>query len=130
MRLPPRRIHLSDTDATGFAYAGRLVDIALQRLEEGLAASGIASVDLIGAAAGPAVVHLETDFRRPARLGDKLAAMVACQGIGETSATFSIILGPVRTPVCIVTAVLVWVDRAAGTGVAWPPALRRKLAKI
>lgn len=130
MRLPPRRIHLSDTDATGFAYAGRLVDIALQRLEEALAESGVASADLTSAAAGPAVVHLATDFRRPVRLGDKLGAMVACQGLGETSATFSIILGPLRAPACTVTAVLVWVDRAAGAGVAWPPTLRRKLADI
>lgn len=129
MRLPPRRIHLSDTDATGFAYAGRLVDIALQRLEEALAKRGLDSAGLVTAPAGPVVVRLETDFHRPARLGEGLAAAVTCQGIGDSSASFRIVLGAASKPACTVTAVLVWVDRAAGIAAPWPPALRRKLAR-
>lgn len=128
MRLPPRRVNLSDTDATGFAYAGRLVDIALQRLEEALAGCGIDSATLIGGKAGPVVAHLDSDFRRPARLGENLGATVACLGIGNTSARFSIILGPVRQPACVAIVVLVWADRATQAGAPWPVAVRRKLA--
>lgn len=129
MRLPARRIHLSDTDATGFAYAGRLVDIALQRLEEALALHGLDSAKLAAAPAGPVVVRLETDFHRPARLGEGLGAAITCQRIGESSASFGIALGAARRPACTVTVVLVWVDRTTGAAVAWPAAVRRKLSR-
>lgn len=129
MRLPLRRIHLSDTDATGFAYSARLVDLAVQRLEEALAAGGLAGPGLVGAAACPVVARLESDFHRPVSLGESLGATVVCRKIGVSSATFSILLGPARRPACSVGVVLVWIDRAAGAGVPWPPALRRKLAR-
>ena len=123
MRLPPRRIHLSDTDATGVAYAGRLVDIALQRLEEALASAGLEIAAYVAAPAAPAVVHLSTDFHRPARLGERLGATVVLADLGTTSARFTMKLGTAAT----VTVVLVWVDRKAGSAVAWPAAVRKKL---
>lgn len=128
MRLPARRIHLSDTDATGVAYAVRLVDIAVQRFEEALARRGVEVADLAHGRAGPAVVRLETDFHRPARLGEALGAGVSCTRVGDTSAVFTVALGPARTPACTVTVVLVWVDREAGRSAPWPPAVRRRLA--
>ena len=126
MRLPPRRIHLSDTDATGVAYAGRLVDIALQRLEEALASAGLEVAAHVAAPAAPAVVHLSTDFHRPARLGERLGASVVLADLGTTSARFTVKLGAAAT----VTAVLVWVDRKAGASAAWPTAVRTKLGRF
>ncbi len=126
MRLPPRRIHLSDTDATGVAYAGRLVDIALQRLEEALASSGLDIAAHVAAPAAPAVVHISTDFHRPARLGERLAASVALAELGTTSARFAVRLGTAAT----VTVVLVWVDRKAGSAAPWPAALQRSIRRI
>lgn len=126
MHLPPRRIHLSDTDATGVAYAGRLVDIALQRLEEALAEAGLDVAAHVSAPAAPAVVHLSTDFHRPARLGERLAGSVTLVELGTTSVRFAIKLGTAVT----VTAVLVWVDRQAGAAAPWPATTRRRLLRL
>ncbi len=126
MRLPPRRIHLSDTDATGVAYAGRLVDLALQRLEEAMAGVGLEAAAFASGPAGPAVVHLSSDFHRPARLGERLAATVKLLEVGDSSARLAVRLGTATTVVIVV----VWVDRAAKRAAPWPPALRRKLARL
>jgi acyl-CoA thioesterase FadM len=126
MRLPARRIHLADTDATGVAYAGRLVDLCLQRLEEAMASAGIEAADHAAGPAGPAVARIEADFLRPARLGDAVAAAVSCTTVGTSSAHFAVALdGRVAAVV-----VLVWVDRAAGRSAPWPPALRRRLLRF
>jgi acyl-CoA thioesterase FadM len=125
MRLATRRVHLSDTDATGVAYAGRLADIALQRLEEGLAACGLEIAELAGGPAGPAVVHLAVDYLRPARLGEGLPAEITCLEVGESSARFSVALGAATANI-----VLVWVDRTAGRSAPWPAAQRRRLTSL
>lgn len=126
MRLPPRRISLSDTDATGVAYAGRLADLALQRLEEALAAAGLRPQDAVGGPAGPAVVHLAVDYRRPARLGERLAATVTCAEIGTSSARFAVRLGTA----CTAEIVLVWVERRRGASAAWPPRIKALLGRL
>jgi len=126
MRLPPRRIHLSDTDATGVAYAGRLVDLALQRLEEALAAVGLEAAAFASGPAGPVVVHIASDFRRPARLGERLAATVTLGEIGGSSARFAVRLGTAVE----VAVVLVWIRRQAGASAPWPAAVRRKLQRL
>jgi acyl-CoA thioesterase FadM len=126
MRLPPRRIHLADTDATGVAYSGRLVDLGLQRLEEALATGGLEIAAFASGPAGPAVVHLSTDFRRPARLGERLGASVTVVEVGDSSARFAVRLGTAAE----VSIVLVWVDRAAGKAAPWPAAVRRRLARL
>jgi acyl-CoA thioesterase FadM len=126
MRLPPRRIHLSDTDATGVAYAGRLVDLALQRLEEAMAGAGLEAAAFVNGSAAPVVAHLASDFHRPARLGERLGATVAVTGVGESSAQVAVRLGTAAT----ITVVLVWVDRVSKQSAPWPAAVRRKLVRL
>jgi acyl-CoA thioesterase FadM len=126
MRLPPRRIALADTDATGAAYAGRLADLCLQRLEEALARGGLDSAAFARSAAGPVVARLACDYRAPLLLGARASATVTCASIGDSSATFRVLLGRAVTA----EVVLVWVERAKGASAPWPAAIRRRLRAL
>jgi 4-hydroxybenzoyl-CoA thioesterase len=94
-RVCTRRMLINDIDAAGIAYTGRLVTIALEALETGLADVGLDFAAMLREKRfGAPLVHIEADFKRPFRHGEHVDIDLWCIGISERSYTCRIDLLP------------------------------------
>ena len=81
-----RRMCIGDIDAAGIAFTGRLVAIALDALEQGLAAAGLDFAAMLREGRfGVPLVHIEADFAAPMRHGEEVACHLACETVGTSS---------------------------------------------
>lgn len=83
------KIYYHDTDAGGVVYYGAY----MQHLEEGryefLKAKGIDLSELIKQGISFPVVHLEIEYKSPARYADKIKIYTKLEKIGDSSVHFS-----------------------------------------
>lgn len=125
-----RRILLGDTDAAGIAFTGRLIDVALETLEQGMCAIGIDFAEAIRTAPviSP-IVRVESDFLRPLRHGDDCRCELVCERIGTTSYTTRVDLvhAASNTVAARVHITAACIDRTAFTPVPVPDAYRAAL---
>lgn len=87
-RIATRRMLINDIDAAGIAYTGRLITIAMETLEEGLAKAGLDFAAILREGRfGLPLVHVEADFTAPFRHGDVVDIDLWCDGISDRSYT-------------------------------------------
>lgn len=128
-----RRMQINDIDAAGIAFTGRLVTIAMEGMEEGLARLGMDFAAILREGRyGFPIVHLEADFRRPFRHGDRVDVRIACDGIGERSYTIRVELRPAggAAPSATLRFTAAVIDTATFTAVAVPESFRAALTSL
>ncbi len=72
---------------------------------------------------GVPTVRIETEFRAPSRLGDRLDFTLALERAGQTSVTFVVNAGAGGVERMTARLTLVWVEN--GQSAAWPAEIRR-----
>lgn len=128
-----RRMQINDIDAAGIAFTGRLVTIAMEGMEEGLARSGMDFAAIIRAGSfGFPIVHLEADFKRPFRHGDTVDVRISCDGIGDRSYVIKAELRPTgsETPSATLRFTAAVIDMATFKATAVPDAFRSALTAL
>lgn len=81
-------VRLSDTDAAGIFFYPQLFKWAQAALEDFMASKGLPISYILGDA--PyffPIVHAESDYLSPLKLGDEVVAKLRIESIGETSFT-------------------------------------------
>lgn len=118
-----RRVEWADTDASGHWH----VTAVLRLIESGetMLLERLGILDALYGNARLPRVHLELDFRRPARLGDRVEVATSVVGVGASSLTLAaeIRLGG---EVCA-TATVVSAYRVGSRAVRFPDDLRHLL---
>lgn len=132
-RVCTRRMLINDIDAAGIAYTGRLVTIALEALESGLADAGMDFAAMLREKRyGVPLVHVEADFKRPFRHGERVDIDLWCTGIKTHSYTCRVDLLPaggtlVAASLRFTAAVI---EMATFTSVEVPPHMRLALERL
>jgi len=83
-----RQIHLKETDATGALFFTEQLNLALEALESYFLSVGFTLQQMLDREhfAMP-IVHAETDFLSPLRVGDEVVVELLCEKLGTTSFT-------------------------------------------
>ena len=84
-----KRIYYHDTDAGGVVYYSNYFKYMEEARTEYLRKIGVDVADYISKGTLFAVVHLEADYKRPARYGDIIKASAAIESIGNASIHFN-----------------------------------------
>ena len=88
------KVSINDIDHAGIVYYPRFFNYFHVALEEFF--SREIGVDypalVVNHRIGFPTVHLETDFKRPLRFGDKLEVEVSVEAVGKTSITFTYVI--------------------------------------
>jgi acyl-CoA thioester hydrolase len=79
------RVRYHETDAQGFLFNSRFLEIADVGLTEFVRAAGWPYPRLLAAGVDPSVVRAAVEFTSPARFEDVLAVDVACTHVGRSS---------------------------------------------
>ena len=82
------RVRYDDTDIRGLIHHARYADYFTGARVAYFRALGVQPTELLAMPIHPAVVHLEVDFRAPARLDDQLDVWTRVARVGETSLSF------------------------------------------
>lgn len=129
----PHRVELQEVDAAGVVFYAQFLVIAHRAYEAAFAALGCDLAGLLaeGRWALP-MVHVEADYRRPLRHGDRIAVEVRCARAGGKSFTLAFTLRPVDggEPHATVTHVHACLDRASGTSAELPETVRAALTRL
>lgn len=124
-------VRFDDVDAAGLVYYPRLLHYCHLGLEDFFTAVGPCSyAHLITVRRrGFPTVHLEADFRSPLRYGDMVRLTVTVEAVGQKSVRFlyALHVGAAATPAAVVKVVTVYMDLAAGTGIALDADVRAAL---
>jgi 1,4-dihydroxy-2-naphthoyl-CoA hydrolase len=84
-----RVIRFADTDAAGVVYFPRLLSLCHEAYEASLAAAGLDLAHFFGdARRAIPITHVEADFRRPLRVGDR--SWVELSAVRESETAFSL----------------------------------------
>lgn len=132
-RITTRRLLIGDVDSAGIAFTGRIIDIAMEVLEQGLHQVGIDFATMIKeGACGVPLVHLEADFKRPMRHGDAIHGELVCEQIGTSSYTtrIDLILDATGTLAASVRSVAVCVDPRTEQSIPLPAVIRKGLERL
>jgi acyl-CoA thioesterase FadM len=132
-RVCTRPILIGDVDSAGIAFTGRLIAIALEVLEQGLAAAGLDWSRLLREGRyGAPLVHLDADFKRPLRHGEVIHGAVVCECIGESSYTcrVDLIAAEAQDVAASVRFVAACIDAHSFTAIAVPEAFRPALERL
>jgi acyl-CoA thioesterase FadM len=124
---------INDIDAAGIAYTGRLVTIALEALEEGLARTGLDFASMLREGRlGVPLVHISADFKSPFRHGDQVDIDLCCEDIGERSYTCRVDLLPAgrSDAAASLRFTAAVIDMTTFKATAVPPAIRAALERI
>lgn len=124
-------IRLHDTDAAGvlyFANQFRLAHEAYEAFME-LAGASLAAMLKKGTIALP-IVHAESDYRIPLRVGDTLTISLRLHHLGKTSFTLVSKFTAKDQTAGYVTTTHVAINRRSGKKTPLPPALKRALQTI
>lgn len=127
-------VRFSEVDAAGVVFFSRFFELCHHAWEEVLAAAlGPRWFDaMAGSGWGLPLIHAEADFRRPARLGDRLTvriAGVALDGSGRLRVRFAI-EGADDLRHASVEHVHAFVDLARFRPIAAPPAFLARLGEL
>lgn len=78
---------------------------------------------------GVPTVHIEADFRAPARLGERLGFTLEIERVGRASATFRLVAEAGGMQRLEARLTLVWVT-PEGRAAPWPAAIRTRLSEF
>jgi len=105
-----KRVYYHDTDAGGVVYYARYLNYLEEARTELLRSRGIDTVANLARGVGFAVVHLEVDYKAPARYGDLIRIHARVEKIGSASIRFAQEVRRGRDVILISTAVLACID--------------------
>ena len=101
------KIYYHDTDSGGVVYYGRYLDHLEEGRSEFLKSKGIDIVECARNGVIFPVVHIEADYKSPARYGDKIRIYTRVEKVGNASAHFAQEIR--RGDDLLVAAKMVWV---------------------
>lgn len=84
-----KRVYYHDTDAGGVMYYARYLEHLEEARTEFCRSRGIDTASLAAGGIIFPVVHLEIDYKSPARYGDILRIYTSCEEIGKASVRFA-----------------------------------------
>jgi 1,4-dihydroxy-2-naphthoyl-CoA hydrolase len=118
-------VRLGHTDAAGVMFFPAAFEVEQEFFERWLEAGGMSVRGMLeGAHAPTPVVHCEADYRRPVRVGDRLAVRLAGVGVGRKSFELAWEMSLDGAVAVAVRVRRSSIDRASGHAVDLPPALR------
>jgi 1,4-dihydroxy-2-naphthoyl-CoA hydrolase len=120
-----RTIRLKDTDATGLLYFAQQLHLAMEAFEEFLSSRGSPLSSLMTSAYLLPVVHAESDYKAPLRVGDLIEVSIRGIVLGDSSVTVDYGFARAGEEVGTARLVHVLVDKATGRSTAIPPQLRQ-----
>ena len=124
----PIRVYYEDTDAAGIVYHANYLKFAERARTEWLRETGFDHPTLIERFGGRfAVRRCALDFKRPARLDDRLAVETAIKASGGASLTLAQNVLRDGEILVLVEIVLVFINSALRAS-RLPPPLRQRLA--
>ncbi len=83
-------VRFNEVDRAGIAFFGRVFEWCHEAYEELFAAAGLQIRDMFEKETwAMPLVHAEADYRKPMRLGDRLAIEVRLERLGRHSITFA-----------------------------------------
>ncbi len=126
-----RKIHLSDTDATGVIYFAKMQNIALEAFEDYLSS---VSLDLSNIIREQKflfpVVHVDANYMEPIFVGNKVEARLNLKKVGISSFTLFTEIHKNQSIVGTVQITHVTIDFASKKSVNIPNDLKRHLQKL
>lgn len=118
-------VRLGHTDAAGVMFFPAAFEVEQEFFERWLEAGGMGVRGMLeGALAPTPVVHCEADYRRPVRVGDRLAVRLAGVGVGRKSFELAWEMALDGAVAVAVRVRRSSIDRSSGHAVDLPPALR------
>lgn len=121
------RVRYHETDAQGFLFNARYLEVADVAMTEWLRSLGFTYDALVAAGLDVSVVTATVDFVAPARFDDLLDADVRCTRVGTSSFTLAVAISRTGEPVATVDLVYVNVDTATATSRPLPEFFVRAL---
>lgn len=123
-------VRFADCDPAGIVFYPRFLEMFNNLLEDWCSSGLKFSFNdiVINNGWGLPTVHLEADFLAPCRLGEVLTAKLYVRKIGTTSINADIVLQADHTDRVRGRVVLVLMDRKTSRALAFPEALRRRIA--
>jgi acyl-CoA thioesterase FadM len=118
-------VRLPHTDAAGVLFYPKIFEIEEELFERWLELGGFSVRAMLDGRLAPTpIVHCEADYRRPVRVGDRLAVRLAGVGVGRTSFELAWEMALDGAVAVAVRVRRSSIDRASGRAVDLPPALR------
>lgn len=124
-------VRLHDTDAAGVLYFANQFRLAHEAYEAFMELAGASLPAMLkkGNLALP-IVHAESDYRTPLRVGDILTITLRLHRLGKTSFTLASRISANGQTAGYVTTTHVAIHRRSGGKTPLPPALKRALQTI
>jgi acyl-CoA thioester hydrolase len=101
-----RKIYYHHTDAGGVVYYGKYLQLFEEGRTEALRSRGIDIVAFLAQGLFFVIVHIEIDYKSPARYGDTVSIVTTIDRIGNSSVHFTQEIR--RSDVVLVKAKIVW----------------------
>jgi 1,4-dihydroxy-2-naphthoyl-CoA hydrolase len=118
-------VRLPLTDAAGVLFYARIFEIEEELFERWLELGGFSLRSMLDGSLAPTpIVRCEADFRRPVRVGDKLAARLYAVDIGRSGYTLAWSFSLGHEQVMSAKVKRVAIDRESGESVDLPEVLR------
>jgi acyl-CoA thioester hydrolase len=127
VKVLQHRVRYHETDAQGFLFNARYLELADVAMAEFFRELGWTYPELIEAGADPSVVSAGLEFRRPARHDDVLDVHARCARVGTSSFALDVDLVRAREEVASITLVYVNVDATTATSRALPSTIAAAL---
>ncbi len=120
MHVYRHQIRYHETDAQGFLFNARYLEIADVAMTEFLRALGHRFQDLGAIGFDPSLVKAEIAFRKPTHFDDVVDVDVACRHVGRSSFALRYAMSCSATPVCDVDITYVNIARDTETSAPLP----------
>jgi len=101
-----RRIYYHHTDAGGVVYYGKYLQLFEEGRTEALRSRGIDTAAVLAQGVFFVIVHIEIDYKSPARYGDTVSVATTVDRIGNSSVHFTQEIR--RAGAVLVKAKIVW----------------------
>jgi acyl-CoA thioester hydrolase len=121
------RVRYHETDAQGFLFNSRYLELADVALTEYFRSLGLPYLDLLRAGVDPSVVSAELAFRKPAFFEDVLEVAVTCSRVGRASFTLRMVVTRAEDTVAEMTLTYVNVDPQAKASRPLPGVVGKRL---
>lgn len=121
------RVRYHETDAQGFLFNSRFLEIADVALTEFVRAIGWPYRELLAAGVDPSLVKTAIEFAAPARFEDVLAVDVTCPRVGSSSFALCIRISRDEAHIAEVNTTYVNVDPATATSRRLPAEVAQAL---
>ncbi|MBB6627585.1 acyl-CoA thioesterase [Nocardioides sp. KIGAM211] len=118
MRVHQHRVRYHETDAQGFMFNARFLELADVAMAELFRALGWTYDELVASGTDPSVVSAALSFYSPARHDDIIDIAVTCTNVGRSS--FALAFDLRRNDVGIATIEIVYVNVDASAAVSRP----------